>query len=282
MYRVIALDLDGTLLNSKKELSPNNRNALTRAAASGIEIVPTTGRFFDAMPEAVRSLDFVHYAITINVAQVYDVVHDEVLYHADIPYLRGVEIMRYLDTLPVIYDCYMDGWGWMTRSFYDAAEQFTKGNPRLLQMIRTLRKPVDELKAYVLAKQRPLQKIQLFFQDMERREEELAHLPDVFPDMAISSSSPTNIEINCAQANKGAALQVLCDRLGIPISQSVAFGDGLNDVSMLRTAGVGVAMGNASAEIKANADRIAESCDNDGVAKMIERLLSDKVEADRA
>ena len=71
--KLLALDLDGTLLNSSKELTPRTRAALYAAAEAGVEIVPTTGRFFGAMPEAIRTLPFLHYAITINGAQVYDI-----------------------------------------------------------------------------------------------------------------------------------------------------------------------------------------------------------------
>jgi HAD superfamily hydrolase (TIGR01484 family) len=82
--KLIVLDLDGTLLNSKKELSPGNFAALEAAAAKGIYVVPCTGRFFKAMPECIRSLPFLRYAITINGAQVFDretgeaIVRDEI------------------------------------------------------------------------------------------------------------------------------------------------------------------------------------------------------------
>ena len=67
--KLLALDLDGTLLNSKKELTPRTRAALYAAAEAAVEIVPTTGRFFGAMPEAIRTLPFLHYAITVNSAR---------------------------------------------------------------------------------------------------------------------------------------------------------------------------------------------------------------------
>ena len=102
--RIIALDLDGTLLNSNKELTERNYRALEEAARRGIEIVPTTGRFYNAMPQVIRDLPFVHYAITINGAQAADVRTGEVLYRAEIPWQRAVELMRFLDTLPVVYD----------------------------------------------------------------------------------------------------------------------------------------------------------------------------------
>ena len=71
--KLLALDLDGTLLNSQKELTPRTCDALYTAAEAGVEIVPTTGRFFTGMPEVVQKLPFLHYAITINGAQVYDI-----------------------------------------------------------------------------------------------------------------------------------------------------------------------------------------------------------------
>ena len=78
--KIIALDLDGTLLNSNKELTPRNLAALNSAADAGIHIVPTTGRFYGGMPEEIRQLPFIKYAITINGAQVSDISADEVIY----------------------------------------------------------------------------------------------------------------------------------------------------------------------------------------------------------
>ena len=81
---LIALDLGGTLLNSKKQLSPRNLAALTRAAELGIEIVPATGRFYGGMPDFIRALPFLHYALTINGAQVCAVPNCDPIYRAEI------------------------------------------------------------------------------------------------------------------------------------------------------------------------------------------------------
>ena len=100
---IIALDLDGTLLDSQKNLSPANAGVLARAAAAGAEIVPTTGRFFGGIPQAVRDLPFVRYAITINGAQVYDRRTDSALVRVEIPLGTALAIMRLLDGYDVIY-----------------------------------------------------------------------------------------------------------------------------------------------------------------------------------
>ena len=84
--KIIALDLDGTLLDSEKRLSEENRRALEQAADKGIEIVPTTGRIYAIIPEVVRQLPFINYAITVNGAELYDVRNDRVLAKNELPY----------------------------------------------------------------------------------------------------------------------------------------------------------------------------------------------------
>ena len=270
--RLIALDLDGTLLNSNKELTPGNLAALEKAAAAGIEIVPTTGRFYGGMPEAVRDLPFIHYAITVNGAQVYDVRKNRAVAAAELPLALAVEIMEYLDTLPVAYDCYMDNWGWMTRSMWEKAEEFAP-NEHYLKMIRELRQPVFELKAHLLQTGHNVQKVQLFVRDMALHAQLMDSLPKRYPQTAISTSAGNNIEINDRHANKGEAIGQLAQYLGCDLSQTMSFGDGLNDLSMIRDAGVGVAMANACAEVLAAADETAPDCDHDGVAAGIEKLI---------
>ena len=266
--RLIALDLDGTLLDSEKRLPAENYAALARAHAAGAYIVPATGRFFAAMPEAVRALPFLRYAITINGARVSDAGDSEVLYTAELPNPQALEIMRWLDTLPVIYDCYMDNGGWMTAAQQRRAADFAPDR-HYLRMLREFRTPVPELKAFVSARGHSVQKIQFFTRDLTLRAEVLQGCSKRFPGTVASASCPNNVEINALRATKGAALLGLCEALGIDPAETLAFGDGLNDVPMLRAAGVGVAMGNASNAVKAAADRITADCDSAGVAAML-------------
>lgn len=269
--KLIALDLDGTLLTTEKELTAENEAALRRAAEAGIEIVPATGRFYGAIPEAVRALPYVHYAITINGAQVRDVRAGRPLLRAEIPCRLAIEVMTFLDRLPVIYDCYMDDWGWMTRSHYDCAADFAP-HRHSLDMLRNFRTPVPELKAHLAELGHDVQKIQTFFLDMELRARTMEELAARFPELAVTSSLPRNVELNSAKAQKGIALQGLAARLGIPMAETVAFGDDLNDVSMLRAAEIGIAMANAGPEALAAADMRTASCDENGVALALKRL----------
>ena len=269
--RVIALDLDGTLLNSNKELSVGNLAALKSAADAGIEIVPTTGRFYGGMPEAVRVLPFVRYVISINGAEVRDLQTGEVIYRAEIPCDRAVEIMTALDKHPVIYDCYQSNAAFMTADMKARADDIV-ASPHYRQMIRDLRQAVPELKTFLTERGLGVQKIQLFTDRPELRLQLLEDLPRMFDDLSISSSLDQNVEINQGHANKGEALLALAEYLGIEREQTLAFGDGLNDLSMLKEAGVGVAMANACDEAMALADWITLSCDEDGVARGIEKF----------
>jgi len=138
-------------------------------------------------------------------------------------------------------------------------------------MVRELRTPIDELKAYLREQNRGVQKLQLFTPDDALRRQLLKDLTERFGTLSVSTSMPCNIEINDAHANKGEAIASLTAYLGLPMAATMAIGDGLNDRSMIRMAGLGVAMANACPEILAIADEITASCDEDGAALAIER-----------
>ena len=268
--RIIALDLDGTLLNSNKQLSAGNLAALQKAADAGIEIVPTTGRFFGGMPDIIRQLPFVRYAITVNGAEVADVQTGSVIYKAELPWQQSVDIMRYLDGFSVIYDCYLNNEAWMTRSMKQRIDDVVE-DKHYRRMLHELRQPVPELKSFLSQRRENVQKIQLFTADSRLRLDLMRRLPELFENLCVSSSISTNVEINQTHANKGEALLALAKHLGVSQSATMAFGDGLNDLSMLRDAGIAVAMSNACAEAKQLADWVSLSCDEDGVALGIEK-----------
>ena len=272
--RLIALDLDGTLLNDGKKVSPRNRQALQEAAERGVWIVPCTGRFYKGMPEEVRALPFVRYVITINGAEVYDRQRSSILYRAEIAPSMAEGLLDYVDRLPVIYDCYQDGWGWINEDFCPRLTEFLQ-DPNALELVRKFRTPLPDFRETMRRRNMPLQKVQLFFRerDLAVRERELTAIARQFPELAVSSSIYYNIEVNSQDAQKGRALRELCAYLGVDPACAMAFGDGLNDVSMLRDAGVGVAMGNASDRVKAAANLTAPTNEDDGVARIVERYV---------
>ena len=277
--KIIALDLDGTLLDSAKNLSARNRAALEKAAAHGAQIVPTTGRFFGMMPQCVRDLPFVRYAITINGAQAYDRATDSAIVREEIPLVLALELMEALDRYDVIYDCYRSNWGWMTAALQAKADQYAP-DVHYLKMVREFRNPVPDLKRHLreTAAEGDVQKIMMFTRHGQRSEAEATlaairrEVAERFPGIVTTGSTWNNLEFNISTAHKGRALERLAAHLGLTLDDCAAFGDGLNDLTMVKAAGLGVAMGNAVAEVKAAAKMVAPTNDEDGVAAVLEPL----------
>ena len=272
--KIISLDLDGTLLDSQKRLSDGNRAALEEAAAKGVHIVPTTGRFFGMMPQAIRDLPFVRYAITINGAQVYDRETDTAIVREEIPLNMALDIIRLLDGYDVIYDCYRSNWGWMTESLQAKAEDYAT-DAHYLKMVREFRNPVPELKEYLksTAAEGDVQKVMLFARNTPGSELVTKAITDAvaerFPSIKTTSSTWNNLELNIATAHKGNSLKRFAEHLGYTLDNCMALGDGTNDLSMIQAAGLGVAMSNAHPLVLAAADHVTTSNDEDGVAKAI-------------
>jgi len=273
---MLAFDLDGTLLDDAKALPPENLRALTEAAERGMHIVPATGRILRGIPEAVRALPFIRYYIVSNGAAVFDTEQDSCLYRGDIPLELALRVYDYLDTLPVLYDCYQDENGWMSRSMYERAAPYFVNEPGILKLVETLRIRVDDLKQTLREHGRPVQKIQLYFLpgDREERRRQLRRIPELFPELDATTSVSNNIELNSVRAGKGRAMLALAERLGVAPEEIMAFGDGTNDSAMLRAAGLGVAMGNSAAEVKAAADEVTDSNNDAGLAKVVLRVLN--------
>ncbi len=269
--RLIAVGLDNTLLNSRKEISPRNLQALERAAAAGVEIVPATARFFEGMPDCVRELPFLHYAITINGAQIYDARWNRVLVRRELPLPLALEIMTALDSFPVIYDCYQEDWGYITESMQKKAADFIP-DPPYLKMVQGYRTPVPELKQWLRDRGKNVQKIQLFTPSPDLHRLLMTALAERYRNTSVTSAVGCNIEINAQDTDKGKALETLAGFLNLDLSQTAAFGYGVNDVSLLRRSGTGVAMGNACPEAIHAANLVTSSHDEDGVAEGIERL----------
>lgn len=270
--KLIAFDLDGTFLDTAKTVPEENLAALTAAAERGIYVVPATGRIYNGIPEALRSLPFMRYYICINGAYVYDAVEDTVIHRAEVPLETALRFYEYMDGKPVLYDCYQDGHGYMTKAMYDRAEEYVT-EAGVLRLLKTLRIPVPELKAYLREKGEDVQKLQAYYADTAERDRELARLPGLFPELLFSTSVKNNIEVNYHTAGKGNGLAALCRHLGIDPTDAVAFGDSSNDTDMLLAAGCGIAMSNALPQVKEIADALTLSNDECGVADAIYKMV---------
>ena len=270
--KIIALDLDGTLLTTDKRLTEENRRALERAAEKGIEIVPSTGRFYKGMPDVIKDLDFIHYAITINGAEVLDLRKDTVIYGSDIPLDTALYLNDRFDALGVAHDVYVQSIGYMDRRFLDHIEDYLP-DPIYCSTLRGMRVPLDDVRAFMIETGKNVQKVQIFSKSVDVLLQTGEYIRQNFPELIATSSLKNNLEVNNAKANKGDALHALTDYLGLRSENTMAFGDGGNDLPMLRAAGVSVAMGNSLQTLKDEADYTTLTHDQSGVAYMINKLL---------
>lgn len=270
--KLIAFDLDGTLLREDKSISPRNLAALEKAARRGIHIVPATGRVYSVLPKELQQLEYIRYVICINGAVLFDKQTKQEIYSAQIPLDRTLALIDYIRRLPldVIYDCYADNTGWTTHKNFTLVDEYIPHMP-MRELFHSSRKPVDDLVEHLQRRGKPVQKVQMYFKEPGNRDAIIAQLHQKFPDIQVSSSLSNNLELNGPEAGKHTALRVLCEKLGIDMRQVLALGDGSNDIGMLEAAGVGVAMANATQQVRRAADSVTADNENDGVAQAIAR-----------
>lgn len=269
--KMIGLDLDGTLLNTRKELTERSREALRKAIDQGILVLVATGRPYTGIPEELRNFPGIRYALTSNGARILDtqtgtVLIEELLHWEDAR--RALRVMRKYDTLQEIY---YDGQGYADRTKLEEIHRYHH-NPHMWEYVQKSRIAVSDIMEVIDREKRDMDKVQGLFADMREREQAWQELAKD-KRIELVGSLKYNIEINAAGVNKGKGLIKLGELLGICREEIMACGDGDNDVEMLREAGFGVAMENAEEEVKRAADYITETNDEDGVAKAIERFV---------
>lgn len=269
--KMIGLDLDGTLLTDKKELTDRTKAALRRAIELGITVLVASGRPWMGVPEELRNFPGMRYALTSNGARIIDTKDDRVIEeHLLSPELalKALAVCGKYDTLQEVY---FDGQGYAPEDQMAYVEKYHR-NPSMCEYMRKTRLPVKDIRKLVEQENRGLDKVQALFADMDERETAWKELEQE-KGLELVGSLQYNIEINAAGVNKGTGLVNLGRMLGIRRKEIMAFGDGDNDIAMLREAGFGVAMANADEQVKAAADYITLSNEEEGVAEAIERLV---------
>ena len=270
--KVIAMDLDGTALNHQKQLTERTRAAIQNAAKSGIQIVVATGRTFSSLAPEVLAMPEITCAITSNGAVVNRIPDGAVLLH-NYPNPETVsEIAGMIQGEKIDTEVCTGGQAYIGQSYYDRVLE-GKTN-RDVQYVKTTRHPVPDIYQFLLQHRVAIENINLNFKTLEEKQQwqqRFQKLPGVTP----TSSFLFNVELGGATTSKAHALQALLDEWKMTSQQVMAFGDSENDLGMIQLAGIGVAMANGMEEVKQAADLLAESNEEDGVAKIIEQLIVD-------
>ena len=258
--RLVASDLDGTLLRSDGSVSERTLAALARTVAAGIRFVLVSARSPGWLAPEAERLGLDGIGICCNGAVVYDYEAERVLIHRPLEPETAREIVHgmRLAAPGVVFGCERPS-GFIAEPAY-----------------RPLFRPPDSIpRADALAFiGEPLTKLVL--QHPELSQIELHAVADELAGerVEVCYSGAGLVEVAAAGVTKGAALADLCAELGIDASETIAFGDMLNDVSMLEWAGRGIAVANAHPDLLAVADEVTASNDEDGVALVLERVLA--------
>ncbi len=269
--RLIALDLDGTLLNEEKHISEENRRALRECIEQGIYIVPTTGRTLEGIPEEVKGIPGVRYAITVNGGKIMDKTENRVIDSRILEPEQALAVIDIVRNYPVMYDAYINGRGVCEQRFLDHLEEYgITGAGK--NFIKSMRDAYPSIRDHIEESGEQVEKLNIFFRDLSCREE-IREKVNALGFTVVSSSMYNNLEVNAKGATKGDGILRLAACLGISPDETMAFGDGENDISMIEKAGMGVAMGNAGAFLKERADYVTRTNDENGVAWAIDRFV---------
>ena len=268
--KILFLDLDGTLLNDAKQITQGNRDALRKALAAGHKVVIATGR---AMASAVKQNLLLGltcpgcYIIAYNGGMILDSHTGQIIFQKLLPGDLALQIMQLgreqnvhiqtYDEDSVVLESwavneklehYCNGSKLPYRVAEDLTEELKRDVPKVLAIDLHDRQPMEVLSEAVI--QKFGQQVDCYF------------------------SCAEYLEIVPKGVNKGNAITWMCRKLGIDIADSIACGDADNDLTMIRTAGIGVAMANGTDEAKTAANYITEHDNNhDGIAEVVEKFL---------
>ena len=269
--KMIGMDLDGTLLTTQKELTAYTKDVLRRAIDQGIIVMPATGRPLSGLPKELLEFPGIMYAVTANGGRILDIRTGESLYECLVPADVSSRIMDVFEHYDTLREIYYDGIGYAQEDGLMCIEKYLE-SPPMMKYLMSTRKWVPDIRAKLREENRGADKVQGLFVSVEDRDAAKVELKAV-PGIEITGALEKNIEVNAEGVNKGNAMVRLGESLGIHREEIMAFGDGLNDLQMLKEVGIGVAMSNAREEVKAAADHITRSNDEEGVARFIEEYV---------
>lgn len=274
--RLIALDLDGTLFDNSSRISKRNIKTIQKALEHGVHVVISTGRPFAGLPFEQLKDTGIRYAITANGSAIYDIPTGKCLAEEAMDEEIILPVLDFLLTKDIHMDAFIGGKGYTPVQCIPAGEKLTVP-VSLKHYILNTRIRVDNLPKFIQDNQLKVQKMTLNFFPEEngiyKDRDEVKQFLQKNSRVSCVSGGYNNLEFTRADVNKGAALYTLSDILGIKPSQTMAIGDTGNDLAILTAAGIGVAMGNATEEVRKNADYVTADNTKDGVALAIEHFL---------
>ncbi len=266
-YRLIAIDMDGTFLNEKHTVSQANIEAVKKAIDLGVKVVVATGRDKNGIKPLMEYLDFNNHFILYNGSMIYDSNIDEYIERYDLTFLEAEKVYNHGVELNTTVVVWADDKHYTNSRNSEIIRYYEKLNNEEFIELKNI-KDIEHLK---------IQKV-LYSDKAERMLEILKDLENhVFDGCQYEQSFAEAIEFYNKDCSKGNSVLKYAKSLAIDPKEIMAIGDSMNDLSMIRMAGLGVAMGNANESIKVEADFVTKSNTEDGVAYAINKFILNNI-----
>lgn len=262
MYKLLALDIDDTLLTKKRELTEGNKAAIERAKEAGVHITLATGRSFTGAKRVSDALSIKGPMINYGGAVITDIESGEPIFFEEMDADRIIELLELAREIGIHAHIYRDD-----TVISEVRNEWVKGYTGILSLPLKIEPEIRNIRWTRIPKV-------LFITQPDHADELIPELKKKYEGvLKVSGSTAGYIEFNNLGFDKGSALKRIADGMGIKQSEVAAAGDNTLDAEMIQWAGLGAAMGNAKDLIKEIADVVLPSCEEDGIAYFIDNYI---------
>lgn len=289
MYKLVAIDLDGTMLNSYGEVTENTKNEIKEIIKKGAEVVIASGRSIDSITSIAKSIGNINYIIAGNGAVLYDIEKEKNIYEKYIPKTKAIEIIQICEQNSIFYNVYTNKSIIADKLRYNVLYYY-KENLKKEDSKKTNITLVDDIEKYVKEMQNEkvmkifiadenksvFNSIMRKFDNMEDLEIlEVSHMSRKTISFGTDNVSIEYFytEISLKDVDKWFALEYLIDTLNIKKEEVITIGDNTNDKKMIKEAGIGIIMKGSNPDLTSIADYITEDNNHEGVAKALHKLF---------
>ena len=288
MFKLVAIDLDGTMLNQYGIVTQKTKNSIKKAQENGIEIMIASGRPIDSVKTISKEIGSENYFISGNGSIIYDIKKDKIIYENVLKKQKALEIIKICEENSIFYNVYTEkeiiAKNLQYNVLYYNKENLTKAEEEKthINIVENIYDYIEKTDSKVL-KVMICDKHQTIFNAIIRKLKEV----DDIEVLEVSHMSRKIIrqgteeipieyfytEISAKNVDKWTALEFLKEKLQISSEEIVAIGDNVNDKKMIEKSGYGIAMGQSAPQIKEIADYVTDSNVDDGVANALDKLL---------
>ena len=291
MYKLVAIDLDGTMLNKYGIITENTKNVIKKVQEKGVEVIIASGRPINSVKNFSKEINSQKYFISGNGAITYDIKNDKILYENILNKNKVLQVIKIWEENSIYYNVYTEN-GIIAKNLNYNTLYYYKENINKSEENKTHINIVENIYDYIENRNEKILKIMIcdgsktIFNSIMKKIREITDIEilDVsHMSRKIIKQGTEEIaleyfytEISAKDVDKWNALEKLIELMNITKEEVVTIGDNANDIKMLKNAGLGVAMGESAPYVKECADEVTTSNDNDGVAVILEKMFLDK------